>query len=285
MATPPPKKPKGILKPASAPGTLAADQAAAARAREIATAHARIIHHRRDMEDEITDSLVELARYPLERGDGLSAASPAPSDAAAFRRGVRLFQPSDYDDLIEERNANGLCGYTLCAEPRMRVRGGEWKIMGSHILPKKEVERWCSTACARRAMYVKVQLNETAAWERAGIESIEIDLYEEPEKNKTAGDDPQTRLAKDLSTLQVEQQRKAAKDAQELALERGDTGDRKNQRSIPVRIREHKVVSAAEEPSLQNDDDDAHMLLDGYKTKFESQPQQTTQDAGVDAAS
>ncbi|KAI1852531.1 hypothetical protein JX265_012990 [Neoarthrinium moseri] len=287
MTTPAPQQnpPKSILKPSSAPGTLAADQAAAAKAREVATTHAKIIHHRWGIEDQIGDAIVELCRYPLAaaRGDGAgagagtacySAADPAPSDAEGFRAGIRLFQPSDYDDLIEERNANGRCGYVLCPEARRRVAGaGEWKIVGSHILPKKEVERWCSQACAKRAMYVKIQLSETAAWERAGIDTIQIDLYEEPgSKNKKEGAEPagqDARLAQDrVGQQQVEAQRKAAKDAKELALERGESGEPQNQRDIPIRIREKPVTRTAEGPSLGKDD--GHLVLDGYKTKFEN---------------
>jgi hypothetical protein len=265
------KKPKGILKKPPAP---AADAKAETKAREVATQHAQIIHHRRGFEDQITDSLIALSDFPLQRGPAHGAASPSPSDVSAFLAGVRLFQPSDYDDLIEERNANGLCGYALCPRPRTRV-AGSWKLVnwGSkdfNIVPKKEIERWCSQACARRAMYVKVQLNETAAWERAGIESIHIDLYEEPQK-KQAEDDPADRLAKELEALKVDGQRKAVKDAKELALERGDTGEKAKTRPVDVTIQEKTVTSVPEEPSLERDAD-GHLMLEGYKTKFDSQP-------------
>lgn len=269
MATAPTKTPKGILKKAPA------EAAASAKALEVATQHATIIHHRRDVEDLISSSLIALSEFPLSRSPSLSASSPAPSDISTFLSGVRLFQPSDYDDLIEERNANGLCGYTLCPNPRTRTTGS-WKMVnwGSkdfNIVPKKEIERWCSQACARRAMYIKVQLSETAAWERAGIESIRIELYEEPvKKDKTQDDDAANHLAQDLAALKLDAQRKAAKDARELALERGDVDGKEKERPVQVTIQEKKVTGVVEEPSL-GQDGDGHLLLEGYKTKFDIQ--------------
>ncbi|KAI0132341.1 Rtr1/RPAP2 family-domain-containing protein [Xylariales sp. AK1849] len=284
MATPA-EKPKSILKPPST--TLAADKAAKAqaeaKAREVAVQHAHIIHHRQGVEDQVTDTIVALSKYPLVRESPYSVTNPSPSDATAVKSGIRLFQPSDYDDLIDERNCNGLCGYALCPSPRIKLQGGgEWKIVGYgtkdfNIVPKKEIEKWCSTACARRAMYVKVQLNETAAWERAGIKSILIDLYEEPDQKQGKNDDVDDatrRLAKELEALNIEAQKKAVKDARELALERGDTGDKKKQRSVDVTIQENTVTGSAEEPFL--DKDNGHLVLDGYKTKFDAQSKNTT---------
>lgn len=250
------KAPKSILKTPSTPGTLAADQAAAAKAREIATTHANIIHHRRDLEDQISDSIIELCKLPLVRGTPHTSSNPASSDVAAFKSAIRLFQPGDYDDLIEERNANGRCGYTLCPLPRTRLKGGEWKIMGGNITPKKEVEKWCSPTCAKRAMYVKVQLNETASWERAEFGSIEFDLYQEPTQQ----------LAKDMGNLQLDKGRDV-KNARDLALERGDTNGQRQKRSVPVILQEKAVMKEAEGPSL-NPNEDSHLLLEGYKTKM-----------------
>lgn len=275
MATSVKKPAKGILKKPSSTGSeTSSSKVDESQARNTAIQHARIIHHRRELEDQITNSIIEMVKLPLLQSPPYSAANPSPEDAETFRRGVRLFQPSDYDDLIEERNTNGLCGYTLCPKPRVRVlQAGEYKLVNYgkkdfNIVPKKEIERWCSQKCARRAMYVKVQLNETAAWERAGIESIQIDLYEEPNKSD---DDPASRLAKEMEDLKVEAGRKAAQDARDLALERGDAaGERKSQRSVPVRIRDKLVTQEVKEPSLDKQDDQGHMVLDGYKTKFES---------------
>lgn len=266
--------PKGILKKSGASVPEPDD-----RARAVAVQHAAIIHDRLLLSDTISDSIISLAKLPSSPLPPHTASSPSSEDAEAFKSQVRLFQPSDYEDLIEERNCLGRCGYVLCPKPRMRVKqSGEFKLVNYgrsdfSIVPKKEIERWCSQACARRAMYVKVQLNETAAWERAGIEGIKIDLYEEP--NKPKQDDAAGRLAEDLQKLRVEADIKSLRDARELALERGDVGDQETKRSVEFKVQENAIKRSPENPSLQ-DGNGGHLLLEGHKTKFDALSRRVT---------
>ncbi|RYP68312.1 hypothetical protein DL769_005536 [Monosporascus sp. CRB-8-3] len=322
--------PKGILKKptvAASPSPSASASASASASpspqqkpdpREIAVQHAKIIHDRRALEDTITDSIILLAKLPTTKPSSsasqttqttttttsASAVSTtndySEQDAELFKSHVRLFQPSDYDALIEERNALGSCGYGLCGRPRTRLGpgAGEYKLLNwgrrdFAIVPRAEAERWCSRRCARRAMYVKVQLSETAAWERAGIETIRIELLEEQETEqerqqqqrqrqrevteKEKGEDKDAAAAAAATAAaqvardETDRRQKAAKDAMDLALERGDT-DRKRaaKRRINVTIREKKVVAEVREPSLAaGGGGDGHLVLDGYKTKFD----------------
>jgi len=277
------KKPKGILKkqPRSVLPPAAAEPPAT-DPREIAVKHARIIHSRREIEDQISDSLIELSRFPATRDPLHDAANPAPADAETFKNLVRLYQPGDYEDLIEERNANGLCGYTLCPNPRAKIaNGGTYKLVNYgrkdfNIVPKKELERWCSQNCAKRAMYVKVQLNETAAWERAGISSIRIDLYEE--EHVRAANDGAKQLTKDMENLRIEAEERTAQNARDLALERGDKieAGQTQIRTMKVAIRE-KAAMEATEPTLGEDGQD-HLLTEGYKTTFGFKPEAVSQE-------
>lgn len=272
MAAPP----KSILKkPKARPAASGSDDDEADserpnpldRRREIALQHARIIQHRKDLEAQILDDLVLLSEYPPETSTkgGFTSARPSPDDAAAFRRHVRLFQPSDYDDLIVERNVNGLCGYTLCGRPRRQTGpGGEWKIMASgQIARRKDIEMWCSNACARRAMYVKVQLNETAAWERAGIPDIEIELLQEDKPAESEAD----RTARRLGELKLEDQRQAATQSAALALERGDEPPQPGVGETFVVTLREKPTTAAPETGVFEDDEDDHMMVEGYRSK------------------
>ncbi|KAI1461439.1 hypothetical protein F4805DRAFT_283171 [Annulohypoxylon moriforme] len=323
MASPAPtqaKKPKGILKkpstststidPATAaedaasfpvtpflvpepePSASIEDQEAAARKRAIEGALA--IHERWRHEDRILDSIIELARLPLStttnpplksssQTQAYTASNPSPNDTAHFLSSIRHFQPGDYEDLIQERNALNKCGYCLCPRPRTKLSGaGAFKLLSYgradfSIVPRGEVERWCSRQCARRAMYVKVQLQETTVAEREAIESIQIELLEkeEEEKSKSSkgekhkGDDPTRRVAKELRDVK-NKEGKAARDAKDLALERGDKTNSSPSTAKPftLTIREKKVTMAAQEPSLDTDGE-GHLVLDGYKTKFD----------------
>ncbi|KAI1823090.1 Rtr1/RPAP2 family-domain-containing protein [Xylaria intraflava] len=263
--------PRSILKNKGASLSAEADKPTP-NPREIAIKHARIIHSRREVEDQIADSVIELSKFPATRDARYNAANPAPVDAESFKNLVRLYQPGDYDDLIEERNANGLCGYTLCPNPRCRVSGGgTFKLVNYgrkdfDIIPTRELEKWCSQKCAKRAMYVKIQLNETAAWERAGISSIQIELFEED--REPAANDTVQQLAKDVEKMKIEAQEKSAQNARDLALERGDSTQDRNtpKRTFKLAIRE-KPVKPPTAPSLDVDGQ-GHLVTEGYKTTF-----------------
>lgn len=257
--------PKGILK--KAPVT---QKHPAINPKEVAIQHAKILQHRKDLEAEILDNIVLLSEFPVVREPPHSAANPAPSDVADFKAHVRLFQPSDYDDLIEERSVNGLCGYTLCANPRREMgAGGEWKITNSgDIVKRKDLEKWCSQKCARRALYVKVQLNETAAWERAGIPDIEIDLLEDDQA--TEAETEADRTARKLGDLKLEDQRQAARDKAALALERGEAKPSYKTNKIKITLKEKDVEppSTAIESKTTETYEDDHLMVEGYKTKL-----------------
>ncbi|KAF4773673.1 Rtr1/RPAP2 family protein [Colletotrichum scovillei] len=245
---------KGILKKAAAGATASGSGAANAvlnprkqDPREIALQHARIIQQRKDLELQILESLAELSEYPTERGSRtFSAANPSPRDVADFKAGIRLFQPSDYDDLIEERN---------------------WRLVNFgkadfDIVNRKESEKWCSKDCQRRAMYIKVQLNESAAWERAGLPDIEIELYGE---EKARQEDPASQASRDLASLKLEEGRRAADESATLALERGETretGQPGNTFTLAIREREVKPPT---EHGVFEDPDDSHLFVEGHR--------------------
>ncbi|KAG7106404.1 RNA polymerase II subunit B1 CTD phosphatase RTR1 like protein [Verticillium longisporum] len=237
--------------------------------KELALQHARILQQRKDLEAQILDSLILLSEYPATQGRH-PASDPAPSDVAGFKTHVRLFQPGDFEDLIEERNANKLCGYTLCAKPKPQPsRGGPWKLMnvGSKdfgIVDRKEMERWCSQDCKRRALYVKVQLSETAAWERAGIPDIEIELMGEAQFTTKDSVSQATEAVGHLTL----NDRKPTEDMAALALERGDNGTATAPGTVTLTIREKEVAPPVEPDSDEEDSEHertAHMLIEGHK--------------------
>jgi hypothetical protein len=242
---------------------LSGGRNAAASARDVAVQHAKILQHRKDLEAEILDNIVLLSEFPLQRSPSYSAEYPAPSDAAAFKSHVRLFQPSDYDDMVEERNVNSLCGYALCPKPRPNPgRGGEWAF-GSRgaIVKRKELATWCSQDCKKRALYVKVQLNESAAWERAGMPEIQIDLLDEDKDATEAG-----KASRRLAELKLEDQRQAAKDSAALALERGDTNGAGQPGKVKIKLKEKQVQPPSNLGDFGQDDDS--MAIEGYTSKL-----------------
>lgn len=246
---------EGIFENGSGP----ARQRPKKSARELAIQHAHLLEHRKQLEAKILESVITLSEYPLVRSPEHSAVKPAPSDVADFKNHVRLFQPSDYDDLTVERNANDLCGYVLCPKPKKKATpGGAWKLSRSAgIVNRKEHEAYCSESCARHALYVKVQLNETPAWERAGIPDLDIEILE---------DDAKSGGKTDARKQERQGQIKTAEDAAALAVERGDT---ETGPLVTVTLRPKEITSppAAIDPDAPEYQEGAHLKLEGYKPK------------------
>ncbi|KAF2197094.1 hypothetical protein GQ43DRAFT_444536 [Delitschia confertaspora ATCC 74209] len=174
--------PTSILKKPSAPNLPSTDKAVNPRHLEVALHHANIIENQKNVEKEILKAILDLMDFPTD--PKADPARPSPADAAAFCNPLNLFQPSDYDSLIEERNLAEHCGYALCPRPRKKARNNARRHLittenGVQVVEKKALEVWCSDDCARRAMYVKVQLNEEPAWLRRGGVGQKIELMAE----------------------------------------------------------------------------------------------------------
>ncbi|KAM5439255.1 putative protein-serine/threonine phosphatase [Microsporum ferrugineum] len=157
----------------------------------VALHHARQIQSRKELELLILshiETLMELPTTPNATVD-----SPSAEDVSTFFSAISCFQPSDYDNLIQERNIDGSCGYTLCPKPRRKdnAKGGYRIVWGSKgsgpggrgkemkVVQKEKLEMWCSEECAERAMYIKVQLSEKPASERMANGSRSFVLLDE----------------------------------------------------------------------------------------------------------
>jgi len=274
MATP--KQPKSILKENSYPATTIKSD----RDLEVALYHANIIQERKDTELEILLSTETLMDYPLATFP-YDASNPSPADANTFKELLRPFQPSDYDALIVERNINDRCGYTLCPNPCLKDgKGGKFRLVGTNgkakdfkVVEKGELEKWCSEACAKRALYVRVQLSESPAWERDVAESrVKIDLLDEPKSVEDA-------VTKGIENLQLGTNDSLdKKQGADLALERGDKGFASKNSLVKVRIQEKSIQRPAEPPSLDAEDlsgrlDTMHLTLEGHTASFGSRRQ------------
>lgn len=280
---------KSILK---RPSTLTATpRSREERNRDTALYHANLIQARKDVELQLLFSMEEMIDLPLERSAQYTASNPAASDVQAFKEGLQLFQPSDYDALIVERNINEHCGYTLCPKPRLKEEGmgrGKYRIIGKsgkakdfRVVEKEELEKWCSEDCAKRALYIRIQLSERPAWER-GPEGARIELMDEV---KTEDERTQMQLANDLAKLALADS-SAIAGRGNLALERGDRGARAASGLVGVNIVEKDIMRAAEAPSLVDDMEGRlatmHLELEGYNPRFGTEKEDDDDDDGMD---
>ncbi|KAI5812054.1 Rtr1/RPAP2 family-domain-containing protein [Pyronema omphalodes] len=150
--------PKSILKKPSLPTP--------AEARRIAITHASSLQIRKVLEASVLDSLLYLLDLP-------TPPITKPGDC----HHLRFFTPSDYDSLLEERNILNLCGYTLCPLPQKKRGSSRLALSKSgHWVDRKQVERFCSDSCAKKALWVRVQLNPEPAWTRKEVVGcVEVD--------------------------------------------------------------------------------------------------------------
>lgn len=198
------------------------------RFRETAIRQARILEHQKRIRDQVTDLIIEC--YDLPSQPSASPSDPVPADLKIFGTALSLFQPSDFDELVSERNIDNRCGYALCSNPNQKAPGGGnkvWNRKGGkdfRLVDKAEFERWCSRACRNRGEFVKGQLSTEPAWVR-DVTETRVRLLDDLQHEKN--------LAAELRKMSVED---SAKDEivsglKGLSLERGDAG--KASRSSP----------------------------------------------------
>ena len=115
------KQPSKTPQAAEAATSQAEDDAAKAEAEaaaqkkrhfDIAIKHALLIDHQRKTQDQVLNHIELLLDFPR-------SSQPTTQDAVQFLQLVAIFQPSNFDELVEERRIDRKCGYPLCVnEPR-----------------------------------------------------------------------------------------------------------------------------------------------------------------------
>lgn len=152
------------------------------RIRATALTHALDIEARKKLQARIADLVVEA--FDLPSKPDADPAHPLPSDASLFKECLGLFQASDLDDLVYERNVDNRCGYALCSKPNKRLaHNGQkvWNRKGGKefaVVDKAELEKWCSKTCRDRTIFVRAQLGTEPAWLRE-VKAVDIRLLEE----------------------------------------------------------------------------------------------------------
>ncbi|KAF2464497.1 uncharacterized protein BDR25DRAFT_271811 [Lindgomyces ingoldianus] len=270
--------PKSILKKS----TVSTNEPSASspftqRHRDTALHHANLIEQQKVVEKEVLQSIITLLDFPTS--PDADPTRPAPSDALRFQDLIISFQTSDYDSLIEERNIADKCGYALCPRPKKKAPSSARKQFietdkGVEIVDKKTLEVWCSEDCARRALYVKVQLSEEPAWMRRGGVGDKIELLVEnaAEHHKAL---PLRLKQAPASKPVVEEEEEdiagawAARDdaLADLALERGEKPGRlskANRELLQTDIKERVQSTPPAPPEPPQSSGQSHMAIEGH---------------------
>lgn len=259
---------------------------------DVAVQHATILEQRKKIEKEVLDSIIELMDFPTS--PNADPTRPSASDALRFREFMVPFQPSDYDSLIEERNIADKCGYALCPRPKRKAPSTAKKQFvdtdnGVEIVDKKVLEVWCSDDCARRALYVKVQLNEEPAWLRQGVLGNKIELMvenvEEHHKalplrlKKEVATPTKTNDADDIAAAWAARDDALA----DLAVERGEKPGRlskANKDLLAANIKERVSSAPPSEPTRR--DGQSHLAIEGHVPRVRDRREDDEKDADED---
>jgi hypothetical protein len=286
--------PKSILKNSTV--STNAPQAARPvnqRHLDVAVHHANILEQRKKVEKEVLDFIIMLMEFPTS--PDADPKRPSASDALRFRESLVPFQPSDYDSLIEERNIADKCGYALCPRPKRKAPSAAKKQFvdtdrGVEIVDKKVLEVWCSDDCARRALYVKVQLNEEPAWLRQGGIGDKIELMVENAdehhkalplrlKKEATATKPSASEDEDIAAAWAARDDALA----DLAVERGEKPGRltkANKDLISEKIKERVGSTPPVAPS--QGDGQSHLAIEGHIPRANARPRQSTEDGDED---
>jgi len=96
-----------------------------------------------------------------------------------FLNDLRWIDPTFYQDIVEERSGNNVCGYALCGES-VNTHSSKFRISCSFnkVFEVDERNKYCSDVCYRRSTFVAFQLDESPLWLRdeAKMKKDEIEL-------------------------------------------------------------------------------------------------------------
>jgi hypothetical protein len=270
--------PKSILENTAVSTNAPTPKPVNQRHLDVALHHANILEDRKAVERQVLDTIIDLLDFPA--APDADPRCPSPTEARHFRDAVKPFQPSDYDSLIEERNIADRCGYALCPRPKRKAPSSARKQFietskGVQIVDKKLLEVWCSDDCAKRALFVKVQLKEEPAWTRQGGHGDEIELMVDnteehqmalPLRLKTTAvpaPPPATEEDEDIAAAWAARDDALA----DLAIERGEKPGRlskANKELLQSKIQERVASAPPMPPSLPDTTSASHMAIEGH---------------------
>ncbi|KAL9033796.1 MAG: hypothetical protein Q9214_007340 [Letrouitia sp. 1 TL-2023] len=246
---------------------------------ERALYQANLVQQHKDTELLILQNTETLLDLPSPNTKDCS--NPSAADVSIVTDLLQPFQPSDYDSLIEERNIDQKCGYVLCPRRNRQEKSmGRYKIKldpsagkdGIDIVERQSLERWCSDECGKRALFLKVQLNEEPAWARAaGVGKIV--LLEEGMRDLEPGKQEQ-QLVAEFEQLDINAREDRVMDSlRKLAIERGDQDPTDNVSAVVKDLKEN--TNSSRSLSLRGDKSNGSEI-GGYVPKVEHKLKQGT---------
>ncbi|KAJ2767844.1 hypothetical protein IWQ57_003787 [Coemansia nantahalensis] len=100
-----------------------------------------------------------------------------PVDAATLRQAARYLTPEDYDGVIVERAAEGLCGYPLCSRtPQTIDKRFHISLSQRKVFDISEHGNYCGSKCMVGSRFYRLQLPEDPVYMRKRGADLDIDV-------------------------------------------------------------------------------------------------------------
>lgn len=218
----------------------------AQRNRKLAVEQAKRIQYAKEFEMTKLESIERLIDFPLR---GQDPDHPDATDIQQLKAHISLFNESDFDSAVEERNVNTKCGYFLCQKaPGWRPMSARFGGARNERAPLKQ-RSWCSSTCAEKTLYLIVQIRDTSLGERMSKNGGNLKLLGEQKAQE--------------ARHPVDQELSGKLD--QLAIERGDGADSILSRSVMKGVQE-KRTSTATAPMAPRviEGIETHQQVEGY---------------------
>ncbi|RIA95805.1 Rtr1/RPAP2 family-domain-containing protein [Glomus cerebriforme] len=109
-----------------------------------------------------------------------------PINIDILRESAKYLLPQHYFEIVEERNADNLCGYPICNKERQKIQG-QFRISNRSrkIYDVTELKCYCSTVCFTSSKFFATQLSEEPIymrklenWKAVNVIPLGVDLRE-----------------------------------------------------------------------------------------------------------
>ncbi|PKY37761.1 DUF408-domain-containing protein, partial [Rhizophagus irregularis] len=116
-------------------------------------------------------------------------------DIDVLRESAKYLSPQHYFEIVEERNADNLCGYPICNNNRQKIQG-QFRISNRSrkIYDITELKCYCSTICFTSSKFFATQLSEEPVymrnlenWKSVNVIPLGVDIREIIKNENSSG--------------------------------------------------------------------------------------------------
>ncbi|ALC38324.1 CG34183, partial [Drosophila busckii] len=104
-------------------------------------------------------------------------------EESAFLAMLCEIGPENYNDIVDERHINKLCGYPLCSATVIKVPTKQYQICAAKnkVYDITERKKFCSGHCFKASEFIKSQIPTSPLWLRDKEPTPHLKLFSHPD--------------------------------------------------------------------------------------------------------